>query len=606
MPQPIALRVLSPAAPPPAADLFLASAAPVAYGAGFHGPEHGEGLPFRWMSLSAVMDFESAARERYLELWMRSNFHDLSQRVTSEAGGEPALEHALVYGWNPVSIAVPAGAESVALRANRIFPREYYPGDGRELAVQVRCEALHGDGERHRHVARQQANAVLNRRELLEGAVELRSRPYKLGIDMTGSCNVKPPCVYCEWDFNKALEGPNVDVPFSLDTLDHYGAFFEDPQELVNCSIGEPFMMKNVDELLDAFGRRGKVLELTTNGQILTDANISKLLARNLHLYISLDAATPETYAKLRNPTFTRVLDNVRRLVKAKGGRGHLPLVYLVFMPMKANAHEVDAFVKLCSELEADRLVLRPLNDSEGVELRFDRSGYHYDYQEELLPFPELVRISGRVAELCRHYGVELSDQLDFGGSLQSQFAEAFAAGRREAAALLEPAPATVPAATPAPSPSPASARQEAAPEPSPARPPLGEERLPACTEPWTSLYVLRRGTMPCCYGGKAIAPMADFKEAWNGPLMLGIRRELLRGRFHSYCFDSPDCPIVRKAAESHSLAPSQKLLLWWQRSWDRWARHGYGWPGTTYRATKGFLLGSLGSLRRGVKKLLS
>jgi MoaA/NifB/PqqE/SkfB family radical SAM enzyme len=588
MPQPVPLRVVPPAAAPP---LFLASARPVEFGPGFYAAEHAEGLPFRWMSLEGRLAFTPAAGPRFLELWVRSNFHDLSQRVVVAVEGAEPLAHDLVYGWNAVSVPVPPGAGAATLQANRLFPREYYPGDGRALAVQVRSEALHEDAARHGHVARQQANTVLNRRELLQGRVSLMSHPPKLGVDMTGACNVKPPCVYCAWDFNKALEGDNVDLPFSTATLEQYGGFFDDTQELVNCSIGEPFMMKNVDELLEQFSSRGKVLELTTNGQILTDTNIAKLLGHNAHLYISLDAATPETYARLRNPTFTRLLDNVRRLVKAKGGRGRLPLVYLVFMPMKANVHEVDAFVKLAAELGADRLVLRPLNDSEGVDLKFDRSDYHFDYQQEILPFPELVRISGRVAELCRRYDLELSDQMDFGGSLQSQFAEEFAEGRRAAATLFaEPVNVNVPVNVPVPVP-----ESVAVPVPLPS---LGEDALPACTEPWNSLYVLRRGTMPCCYGGKPIAPMAGFKEAWNGPLMQDIRRELLKGRFHPYCFDSPDCPIVRKAVQAQELSSEQRIRLWAQRAWARWARRGYGWPGHAYRRTKHRTLNALGHVR--------
>jgi sulfatase maturation enzyme AslB (radical SAM superfamily) len=565
MPEPIPLRVLPAVELPPP---FLAGTDAVAPGEGFHHQEHAEGLPFRWMSLRGRLEFAPQARPRFLEAWVRSNFHDLSQVVTAEAAGAPPQEHPLAYAWNALSIPVPPGADHVLLRANRTFPREYYPGDGRELAVQVRGELLHGDAARHAHVARQQANTVANRRELLAGKVDLRSRPPTLGVDMTGACNVKPPCVYCAWDFNKALEGANVDVPFSTDTLEHYDAFFEDAQELVNCSIGEPFMMKNVDELLDAFGSRGKVLELTTNGQILTDVNIAKLLGRNVHLYISLDAATAETYAKLRNPTFDRLLDNVRRLVAAKGGRGKLPLVYLVFMPMRANAHEVDAFVALADALGADRLVLRPLNESEGVELTWDRAGYHFDYRQELLPFAERVRISGRVAELCRQRGLDLSDQMDFGGALRAQFGEAFEQGRREAA------PAAAPVST-APLVAPAAEAPAAAPAPITTAPVphLGEERLPACTEPWTSLYVLRRGTMPCCYGGRAIAPMEDFQRAWNGRLMQAIRRDLLRGRFHRYCLDSSDCPIVRKALEARSLSRLQRVTHWARRTAHRWAR---------------------------------
>ncbi len=62
---------------------------------------------------------------------------------------------------------------------------------------------------------------------------------------------------------------------------------------LVNCSIGEPFMMRGFDDMLAAIGDRGKPLEMSTNGQILTDRNIERLLGRNVELYVSLDAATP-------------------------------------------------------------------------------------------------------------------------------------------------------------------------------------------------------------------------------------------------------------------------------------------------------------------------
>jgi pyruvate-formate lyase-activating enzyme len=580
----------------PRALPFLTSAAPVRFGAGFYDDEHAEGLPFRWMSLTGRLEFEAQLVERHLELWVRGSFHDLSQHLEVRIAGAAGASHELVHGWNPLSVAVPAGAAWVELHCNKLFPREYYPGDTRELAVQVRSTTIHGDAARHGHVARQHANHVANVRELLDGKVVLDSTPPKLGIDMTGVCNVKPPCVYCAWDFNKDLEGGNVDVPFGLDTLDHYGAFFDNSLELVNCSIGEPFMMRNIDELLDAFGDRNKVLEVTTNGQILTDTNIRKLLGRNAHLYISLDAATPETYKKLRSDAFPRLLDNVRRLVKAKGGRGRLPLVYLVFMPMRANVHEVDDFVRLVAELGADRLVLRPLNDSEGVNLVWDRAGYHYDYQSEILPFEQLVHVSGRVAELCRLLDIELSDQMNFGGSLEAQFQAAFDAGRHEAAAVLargtppaarEPAlapsaPASAPVLAPAPEPVRIPAPAANAPKPS-----LGGERLPACTEPWSSLYILRRGTMPCCYGGRPIAPMGEFQQAWNGPLIQGIRRELLHGRFHDYCFASPDCPIVKKAEQSRGLSPLQAAQLWGRRLHDRWARARYGWPGTVYRSVK-------------------
>jgi MoaA/NifB/PqqE/SkfB family radical SAM enzyme len=577
-----ALRVLGTntevAEPPP----FLAAAAPLTFGPGFYEEELGEGFAFRWMALAGRIDFEPRPSGRFLELWVRSQFFDLSQRLAVSTDGQPPADHELVRGWSPLSVAVPAGARAAHLSASKLFPPAYYPGDGRELAVQVRGALLHDDPARHGHISRQHANAVLNARETLEGRTLLTSTPPKLGIDIQGACNVKPPCVYCNWDLAKAREGDRVDLPFTRETLGEWGDFFENSSELVNCSIGEPFMGKNLDELLDAFGERGKVLEMATNGQILTDGNVRRLLGRNVHLYVSLDAATPETYATLRNARFALVLENVRRLIAAKGGPGHLPLVYLVFMPMRANAHEADDFVRLCAELKVDRMILRPLNGSEGNDLNWDRAGYRFEYQKELLPWAELVRISGRVAERCRQLGVDLSDQLDFGGSMEAQFGEAYAEGRREAAPPAGPAPEAVEARA-APS---AGTPTRPAPLPGPAEPlpSLGEERLPVCAEPWSSLYILRRGVHPCCYGGGPIAEMADFERAWNSSLMQGIRRELLRGTFHRYCFDSPDCPIVKKSHEARRLSPREEAFLKYRRVWDRVKRSRLGQGLKAYR----------------------
>ena len=284
--------------------------------------------------------------------------------------------------------------------------------------MRIAAPRVHRDDARHQSVTGQLTNAVLNTREALEGRTELRSTPINLGIDLYGVCNVKPPCVYCGWDFAKAQEQDNVEAPFNLNTLGEYGAFFDNSASLINCSIGEPFMMKDLDGLLDAFGDQNKLVEMVTNGQILTDSNIGKLLGRRIELYVSLDAATAETYAKLRNDTFERILGNLRRLIEAKGGRGGLPRIHLVFMPMKVNMHELEQFVKLCAELDADRFVLRPLNEI-GEELDWTRAGHRFVYSRERLDFEMLVRLSARAAALCRLHDVPFSNQLDFGGEME-------------------------------------------------------------------------------------------------------------------------------------------------------------------------------------------
>jgi hypothetical protein len=327
---------------------------------------------------------------------------------------------------------------------------------------------------------------------------------------------------------------------------------------------------------------------MTTNGQILTERNIQKLIDRHIDLYISLDAATPLTYSRLRNDTFDKIVRNLRRLIAAKGGRGRLPHVFLVFMPMRCNVDELDDFVRLCAELQVDRMVLRPLNVSPSSLLDWERGGYRFSYQDELLPFDQLVRVSGRATRLARDLGVELSDQMDFGGAMRDLFEEEFARG----ASLNDTA---VPASAPA---NPAQSTIHNPQSAIPLLPSLGGEHQPACLEPWKSLYILRRGVMPCCYGHGPIGPMEEYKTAWNSPTMQSIRGELLAGRFHDYCLRSTACPIVRKLDRAKALPLRQRVRLKVREGWARIDRRLAGVPNRIWRP----LRGTIGRLTRPVR----
>ena len=322
---------------------------------GFYPPESDGTFDYRWMQPAAQLDVEPSEDERFIELQVLSEFRDLSQTLTVISGADRATWR-LRHGWAPASVRVPPRASAVEFAVNKVFPREYYAaGDRRALAVRVRALDLHTDSRRHLNVTLQHLNLTANLQEMYAGATRLSTTPRFLGIDMHASCNVKPPCVYCDWDGAKAQEGDAIDTPFTVDTLREWGPFFENSSTLVNCSIGEPFMMRDFDVLLDAFADGGKDLELTTNGQILTDHIIRKLVGRRIKLHISLDAGTPETYAKLRNARFEAILRNLERLIAAKGGPGSYPKIHLVFMPMRVNVHELPQAIAIAARLQGVR-----------------------------------------------------------------------------------------------------------------------------------------------------------------------------------------------------------------------------------------------------------
>ena len=218
--------------------------------------------------------------------------------------------------------------------------------------------------------------------------------------------------------------------------------------------------------------------------------------------------------------------------------------------------HELERFVDLCAELDADRFVLRPLEEIVS-ELDWTRAGHRFVYSEQRLDFETLVRLSARAAALCRRRGVPFSNQLDFGGGMEQLFRQAFEEALQEENG--SSTTITAPSAAQPPRERPPEPGRSSEPEPSPPLAmeaetaasdddeTLGEGRTPACLEPWKSLYILRRGVFPCCYGSRPLATMGEYPDTWNAPLLQDIRRHLARGEFHTYCLSSYSCPIVRK-----------------------------------------------------------
>jgi hypothetical protein len=389
-------------------------------GGGWFAIEHDEQGPFRWMAVEGQLRLPGAmgAVARYCVLSLFSSFRDLSQEVTVLADGRPLQTIQLLKAWNTYSLELPPhGAEDVVLtlRLNKIPPLASHDHDPRPLGIRVSRVECHDDPARHERQSFLSRNAATNQRELREGATVLSSFPQLLGIDLYGKCNIKPACVYCLWDPMKALEGKDIETPVDDRTLAGYGEFFRGAKQVVNCSFGEPLLHPRFEEVVDFMAASGKMVELSSNGQAFTGRTVRALEGRPVELYVSLDSATPETYARLRNDRWHEVVSGLLFLRDSRRrGRGW-PRLNLVFMPMRANRDDVEAYFRLCRLVEADRLVLRPLLYLENPGIESDRGGYHFDYERELLGRDELEPIFAECGRFAAKYGVRVVSQFDFG-----------------------------------------------------------------------------------------------------------------------------------------------------------------------------------------------
>jgi wyosine [tRNA(Phe)-imidazoG37] synthetase (radical SAM superfamily) len=435
------------------------------YGEGWYEWEKGEIFPFRWMQGEARLFLPSSWRKGYLLIPISSEYFNQKQILSILWKGKEIARWPLLYQWNAYSLELPelppsgssdlkpaedpglmtrekkldsaakenlwerndlneaevfsraGGSEPIELifKLNRLFPERYHPEDGRELGIRVGPISWHQDEGRHRDILFFHENAVKNYEEMMAGKTVLTSYPTNLGIDLYSRCNLSPPCVYCLYDRMKILEGEDKDIVVDDRTLASYGPFFNAARTVVNCSFGEPLLHPRLEEILEFCASRGKIVELSTNGQAFTARTIQALLGKPIYLYVSLDAASAETYAKIRNERFDEIVANLIRLNEERKKRKGLPKIFMVFMPMRVNLHELEAYFRLCQRIEADALVLRPLLYLEKPDIREERGGYLFDYEKELLSPEEIRKVISQAEEFSRKYKIPVANQFEFG-----------------------------------------------------------------------------------------------------------------------------------------------------------------------------------------------
>ena len=102
-------------------------------------------------------------------------------------------------------------------------------------------------------------------------------------------------------------------------------------------------------------------------------------------------------------------------LREARRRASQLPTVRMVFIPMRANICDLEAYFRLARMVEAEAVVLRPLNYVEHTQMTSERGGYRFDYERELLTRAEIEEVCRRSDEYAGRYGLWLINQFAFG-----------------------------------------------------------------------------------------------------------------------------------------------------------------------------------------------
>jgi MoaA/NifB/PqqE/SkfB family radical SAM enzyme len=120
--------------------------------------------------------------------------------------------------------------------------------------------------------------------------------------------------------------------------------------------IGEPLFHPRTVEWVAEAKRLGARVELITNGTLLTEQRSRQLIEAGLDLlWVSIDGATPESYADVRlGAELPNVLANLQRFrTLRKGHKGAKPEIGVAFVAMKRNIADLPKVLKIARQLGA-------------------------------------------------------------------------------------------------------------------------------------------------------------------------------------------------------------------------------------------------------------
>jgi MoaA/NifB/PqqE/SkfB family radical SAM enzyme len=163
-------------------------------------------------------------------------------------------------------------------------------------------------------------------------------------------------------------------------------------------SNGEPLIHPAIYDMLDyAVKNSGVFVTLTTNGTIMNEKRIEKLLASGLHMVdISIDAFLPETYAEIRSGgklEITRA--NVHKLMEIKKRIGAATRIIVSFVEQPQNTGEVADFESYWKQQGADFVVIRRLHSAAGgvstIAMKMKQAQQSIDSKPCLYPWERIL-----------------------------------------------------------------------------------------------------------------------------------------------------------------------------------------------------------------------
>lgn len=171
---------------------------------------------------------------------------------------------------------------------------------------------------------------------------------FRIGLGYDATCNLS--CISCR---NNKVINSNSKI---TEHIHNEVIKYLDNMEFVFVSYGEVFFSKYYLDLVLSKNNEKHIL-IQTNGLLLNEDMLSKLDNKyeSIDLYISIDAATKETYRTIRGEDFNILLKNLKMISDFKK-TGKIKNLVMSFVVQKNNFREMIKFIEMGKRLNVDKL----------------------------------------------------------------------------------------------------------------------------------------------------------------------------------------------------------------------------------------------------------
>jgi len=253
-----------------------------------------------------------------------------------------------------------------------------------------------------------------------EGAKEF---PLMVVASMAYICNAR--CPHCPYT-NSDIRSDYADAPFMSREIfrklaDECGKY----KSFIRLSGGgEPLLNPEMIELIEYAKLAGARIGLITNGSLLTPERVDRLLACNTDaIEVSVDAADPETYAKVRaGLDFARLMKNIDYTLKRRNDLKSESKVVVSVVNQKAVENQLQDIVKFWNAMVDNVIVRKYLTWN---ILNEEGSGDPTPYLAQRIPCPwPFERINVDTRGRVMFCGYDIAGVTDLGNIMETSIKE--------------------------------------------------------------------------------------------------------------------------------------------------------------------------------------